>query len=184
MFMLGSGSFPTRKWWQWLLLMALTAVAGYALMVAICAPSAYAESAYPENRVLMIGRFISVATTIVLGGLAGLALRAWLERLVRLEPALFNAAALAILGLGCLYAVVISYQINSKDIPYRQAWAAAWDKRDVQIQAAAARGDASITVTALDSLESLYELGPDPHHWVNGCAASYYGLQQIIANPP
>jgi hypothetical protein len=164
--------------------MALTVAVGYGLMVAICAPSAYAESAYPENRVLMIGRFCSVATTMLLGGMGGLALRTWLESLVQLRPALFNAAAMTILGLCCVYAMVISYQINSKDIPYRQAWAAAWDKRDAQIRADVARGETSVTVTALDSLEALYELGPDPHQWVNACAASYYGLGQIIANPP
>ena len=184
MFYLGSASFPRRKWWQWLLLLALTVLAGYGLMVAICAPSAYGESAYPENRVLMIGRFDTVVTLMALGGISGLALRAWLERLVQLRPAVFNAAALTVLALCCAYAVVISYQINSKDIPYRQAWAAAWDQRDAQLRAAAARGETSVTVTALDSLEILYELGPDPQHWVNVCAAGYYHLKQIIAYPP
>jgi hypothetical protein len=173
------------KTWQWLLAAVLTPLIGYALLVAVCAPSAYGETSYPEPRVLTIARFCVVCTTLMFGGIVGLLARrvpwAWIDPTQK--PAATAASLLVLVGL-CLCAVPISWQINSSEIPSRQAWAAAWDQRDAQLRAAAARGDTSITVVALDSWETLYELGSDPKHWINTCAAGYYGLKEIIAVPP
>jgi hypothetical protein len=182
-FYLSPKSLP-GKGWQWLLAAVLTPLVGYVLLVAICAPSAYGESAFPEDRVLMIGRFCVVFTMLVLGGVLGLLARRMfgggadsVQRVINITP------LVALVGL-CLYSVVVCWQINVKEIPARQAWAAAWDQRDAQLRAAAARGDTTIRVVALDSWETLFELGPDPKHWVNTCAAGYYGLKEIIAIPP
>jgi hypothetical protein len=174
------------KWWHWLLALVLVVVVGYALLVAICAPSAYGESSFPEQRVLMIARFSLVCTMVLAGCAAGMALRRWLDCFPRLLPAgrWLNLAALCLLVLACMYSLRVSWKINVKEIPARQAWAAAWDIRDAQMRAAAAHGETIVHVIALDSWETVYELTGDPNLWVNACAAQFYGLKQIIATPP
>jgi hypothetical protein len=173
------------KWWQWLIALALVLLVGYGLMVAICAPSAYAESSYPEKRDLMMGRFSLVITMVMAGGVIGLWIRHGLNSFTGVNGRMVNILAGAVLGLMCLYSLVISYQINTKDIPPRQTWAAAWDKRDAQIRAAVQRGETTVQVVELDSWETLYEMGSTPNQqWVNSCAAKYYGLQKITTYLP
>ena len=185
LFYLSPRGLPGRLW-HWLLAVVLIPAAGYLLLVAICAPSAYAESSYPEARVLMIARFALVCTMVAVGGAAGLALRRWLDDLKTAAPLgrWLNPAALALLAVLSLYSLVVSWQINATEIPARQTWAAVWDQRDAQLRAAAAHGETRVQVVALDSWETIYELGADPKLWVNVCAAQFYGLKSITAVTP
>jgi hypothetical protein len=32
-------------------------------------------------------------------------------------------------------------------------------------------------------VRTLEDLGPEPKHWINVCAAVYYGARSITANP-
>ena len=123
---------------------------------------------------------------VALGGAAGMVLRRGLDGFSRAAPAgrWLNPVALALLALLSLYSLVVSWQINVKEIPARQAWAAVWDQRDAQLRAAAARGETRVQVVALDSWETVYELGEDPKLLVNVCAAQFYGLKSIIAVTP
>jgi hypothetical protein len=161
-------------------------VIGYAQLVAISAPSEYGSSSFPEQRVLMISRFSLVCTMVLAGCTAGMALRRWLDAFPGLAPAgrWLNLAAVCLLALACMYSLRVSWKINVKEIPARQTWTAAWDIRDAQLRAAAARGETSVRVVALDSWETVYELGEDPKLWVNACAAQFYGLKSIIAITP
>jgi len=132
----------------------------------------------------MIGRFSLVFTMMELGGVIGLLLCKLAAAMRRLDYRLLNAAILAGLTMLCLYSLVVSWQINRKEIPPRQAWAAAWDKRDAQLREAAAQGKMSVNVVEFQSWETLFEIGPDPQQWLNVCAAQFYGLKSIIATPP
>lgn len=61
--------------------------------------------------------------------------------------------------------------------------------RNRQIHQMAGAGEKQITIQALDSLTGITELQENPSHWVNNCAAAYYGAESIravepVLNPP
>jgi hypothetical protein len=172
------------KWRQWLLVLGLILLVGYAALAPVFAPSVYAESSDPESRVLIITRFSLVCTFLAMGVGVGLLGRQVLERSLSQFRFVINAAALVILAGLCLCYLVISWQINSVEIPARQAWALQWDQRDALLRRAAASGQASVHVIELQNMGKLMEYGPDPNDTLNICVAQYYGLQSVIATPP
>ncbi len=146
----------------------------YLLAVACCAPSVYAQSAYPEDRALTGANFVLTAGLMLEGALLGALVRRWLANL-RLIPL---AGALALAGLSA-YALYGGWQALGGAAEER-ARAAAWDARAAQIAGLRAVGQTRVEVNALDSIGSIAELSSDPQGWVNGCAAGYYGVEQIV----
>ena len=86
--------------------------------------------------------------------------------------------ASAILVIFSFYPLRAAWQtIDTIDF-YRQR-AAAWDLRDSQIRATQEDGLMNIAVEEFDSLHGIKEIDSDPKHWVNRCAARYYGVETI-----
>ncbi len=63
------------------------------------------------------------------------------------------------------------------------AYAAAWDKRHVDLEAARALGAARVAVAPIVSVSNLEEAGADPRRWLNGCIGDYHGLEMVTAPP-
>jgi len=151
--------------------------AGICLAACAIAPSAFAGGQFPAGRALMPARFAL---------LAGWSLAA--AALPGLLPAPLNRSAWA----GSLAAVLI---LSAGLYPLRAAaalepqraqlagWAQRWDERDAQIRAAAAAGQRDPRVAQAEVVSGLEDIGPDPGHWVNRCAAGYYQLNSITALP-
>jgi hypothetical protein len=70
---------------------------------------------------------------------------------------------------------------SAQGLANRAAYARQWDQRQAAIVSAARSGAGDVTVTALDSLAGLQEMNADPNQWVNRCAATYYGVNNIVA---
>ncbi len=157
----------------WLLAVPL---AVYLLAVACCAPSVYAQSAYPEDRALSGANFVLSAGLMLEGALLGALTRRWLANL-RLVPL---AGGLALVGLSA-YALYGGWQALGGAAEER-ARAAAWDARAAQIAELRAAGATRVEVNALDSIGGIAELSADPGNWVNGCAAGYYGVEEIVGH--
>ncbi len=152
---------------------------GFVLVVCCMAPSAYGALLYPPDRALMTARF---AFLLGLGGaavFAGLAARRAVP-----QPrwsALRTLAALLLLA-GCIYPLR-ALPAQRAEISVLSLKAARWDGRDAQIRAQAGAGVRAVQVQETDVVQGLEDLGPDPAGWVNGCAARYYQVDSITANP-
>lgn len=96
------------------------------------------------------------------------------------NPRITQALALAFLALAVWYPLRAFERVYAP-IPTYQAWAAAWDERDASIRAAMAAGATDLSVVQLESIGDVIEYKGDPLHWVNVCAAQYYGLNSIVA---
>lgn len=164
---------PARRL-AWTLLAVPTAAC--LLAVAACAPSAYAQSAYPEPRALSMANFILTGGVIAAGWLIGGLIQKGLAG--RLPPGLIRAAAVAGLLIVGAYALYAGWRVLGEAAEYR-ARAAAWDDRAAQIEQLRLGGAAAVEVEALDSIGSIAELSADPEDWVNRCAAGYYGVEEI-----
>lgn len=152
----------------------------YLLVVCICAPSVYGESAAPEARSLLAGVFLLVLTAAGLGLWSGVLLRSWLNRAAPAAVRPLFIAAFVVLGVLCLYPTRAGFQIMSQLRPAQQ-YAQAWDNRHRLIVANRLNGILNQSVPALNSQAGLMELGDDPNLWVNRCAADYYHLDSITA---
>lgn len=170
----------------WALL--LTPLIGALLIIAICAPSAYGESSYPDARVLIEASFILVAATFAEGALAGMVL-AQLHRWAE-EPAPRSLQVLT----SCLFLFAALYPLYDArktvdQIPLFSAHAGSWDVHAAEIHTRLQQGIAVINLhdsqaRSFDPLSGLQEIGSDPQGWVNVCAASFFGAHSLAINQP
>ncbi len=156
-------------WVPILLLLAIT----YLLIAASFAPSAYGQS-YPVARARFTGRVLMTAA-LTAGGL-------WLGLRFRPQPRLQLLMALALI-LIALYPLRATWKMWQSELPLYQQRAAAWDAREAGILSQIAEGRKEIIVEQIFNFQQVKELDSDPRHWVNRCAALYYGVESIQAIP-
>lgn len=160
---------PLKKLLRPLLLVALGA---FILLAAFCAPSALAQSAYPEARSQTIPVYLISVGLLGAGFLAG----GWLRLLL---PGKSSPALLIILNIATLVSLIFALSPLLAQFAEYRRHAADWDEREALILQQKDAGARSVLVPGVDSLAGLMGFSPDPSQWVNGCAASYYQLDSI-----
>jgi hypothetical protein len=111
-----------------------------------------------------------------LGGFSGMASHVFMDRLV-------DTCLVSILLIGFL---VTFYPLRAAiqtwiTIPVAQKRAETWDARKLIIVNAVGKGENSIDLIPINSVNGIFEITPDPAFWVNKCAADFYGLKSIRA---
>lgn len=149
------------------------------LMVASFLPSAYANLQYPGPRALTPG------SSILLAWIALLAFWISVIGLRLLSQATLTWVGWAALVLALAASLYPIRSLNSLLVERNTlaTWAERWDGRDREIRYAIAAGAQDLTVREFEVVHNLEDLGPNPHHWVNNCAAIYYGVESITAVP-
>jgi hypothetical protein len=143
-------------------------------LIACCvAPSAYAQSAFPELRSLITARFVMVLAFMAIRILTGLILQPLF---------LVQVGTIALIAILCLYPLYSTRNIIASTKSY-QRWATFWDERDHLIRTAKQNNIVNVEVVKIDHIiPEVGELSEDPGYWYNSCAAGYYGVKSIIAN--
>ena len=167
-----------------MLLLLIAPIIAYLLIVCICAPSVYGESAYPEPRVFIAARYVMVAVTMFEGFLLGILIgnfsSGWNDKFAQYSIKLVIACFLLLASIYPLRAALLT----SAQIPEYRSRAMLLDARDTKIRIAVEQGITNVVVQAVNSTHLLMELGPNVDLWVNRCAASYYGAGSIQATIP
>ena len=161
------------------LIVALLPLVTYILIVASFSPSVYGQG-YPVPRVQFYARLAMTLGIMIEGALIGVLLSQ--TRLRVSHPLLQFVMAAVFLALAVLYpfrAVARAYS----EIPAYRERAEYWDKRDVIIRDLKADGETDLTVIQFDGVYGTKELDTFETHWVNRCAAKYYGVNSIRAIP-
>jgi hypothetical protein len=158
------------------------------LILAVCTPSAYAESSYPEARVLIEARFIMVALTLIEGILIGMAFSQLHQWAQEPAPRLLQSFAALLFLLISLYPLYDARKTYT-EIPLYKGRAAVWDAYNTLIRASLQQGVLDVNIedsqaTSSDEFSGLMNLTPDSGNWVNRCAASFYGLDHLTVNEP
>ena len=168
---------------HYLKLVAGIALIGLVLILCVTAPSAFAQSAFPEFRALIIARII----TVTMISLAGFTTGYWLEQWMRSKPKLTRTAYLGmtlLVGVLLVYPLYASRNIYS-GLPEYAKWSTFWDQRNLAIQQDKQAGIMDLNVVQIDHIiPDVGDLSPDPGHWYNICASQYYGVQTITADQP
>jgi hypothetical protein len=176
-----SNTFAAKPRPSWLIsALFLVPLIGYMLIMAICAPSVYGESSYPEARVLIEARFVMVLSLSMEGMIIGVIL-SQLHALSHEAPPFFLRAVAVLASIVLLLYPLYDARKLVAQVPDYRARAAAWDMRDAQIRADKGQGLKNIQVEEFDSISGISELRPDAGFWVNGCAANFYGVRSIEA---
>ncbi len=148
----------------------------YALFSVNFAPSAYAQ-AYPANRALLGARFLMTSWLFLEGAL----LAVLLSKLRFFQATFIKFSFVILFAAFSLYPLRAAWKtLNTFDF-YRQR-ASAWDLRDDKIRTAKDKGEMDIHIQEFDSIHVIKELDSDSNHWVNRCAARYYGVDSISAD--
>ncbi len=151
------------------------------LAIAICTPSVYAETAYPEARALSSGIFMLVICILILGVLTGCLL-------TKLISHFSNRIGVRLLFISSFMLCLISiYPIRASvslipDLQQVSRFSSRWDNRFNEIQQLIIAGETSISVNAIDSQYGIQEISQDPSNWVNTCVSRYFGLESITAH--
>lgn len=146
-----------------------------ALIICVCAPTAFGMMAYPEKRVLMLAQFILICGVSLEGVVFGLLIQKFLYSY---SP--IRVSSLFFILVFCSYPLS-TLDVRRSDLNFYNNRAELWDMRQVEINNKLNEGQKNLSVTALDSFAEIAELGDDANYWVNQCASRYYGVESISA---
>jgi hypothetical protein len=159
--------------------LALSALSAFAVILCCFAPSAYAGLQYPSGRNLMPSRFSFLA------GLAGISFFAALgvRRILKGTTPRWAVALAVLVLLGVFAYPLRELELSRREIAVMVVKAARWDARDEQIRQQRAAGQQDVLVKETDVIQGLQDLRPDPGFWINTCAAGFYRVKSITAEP-
>jgi hypothetical protein len=162
----------------WFVILAAPVIM-YLLIAASFSPSVYGQG-YPVARMRFAARLVMSICLLLEGSLLGILLAQIHTRSNRLfwqgVPAVLFAA------VSILYPFRAVWQAY-REIPAYRERAALWDARDAFIRRHVARGETDIVAPGLSGVDGVKELDVRETHWVNRCAAHYYGANTIRAIP-
>jgi hypothetical protein len=176
--MLSSWKGINLRGWTWL--SWGIPVGAFLLVVAVCAPSAYAESAYAEARAFLPARWVLTLAGIAWFYLLGIVYQTWRYKNPKYQLIKEQTFIAFIIVLLSFY-VMRGALVTLGSIPEYQTRAKAWDVRTASIEQGKTTGILDIETNALDSFGRIRELSDNPKLWVNKCAAIYYGVNSITA---
>ena len=158
----------------------ICSVVAAVLVAGVMLPAAYAQSSYPDGRVLVEAAFSMAAATVSAGALAGMVFAQAHQVSNDLPPAFLQVI---VAGLVCVMLLYPLYdtQKNLRLAPEYRAGAEVWDRREARIYLARMEGEAEISEKATNPPGGLGDITPDAADWVNICAAWFYDVKSITA---
>jgi hypothetical protein len=161
------------------ILLAVIPILSYLLIVASFLPSVYGQS-FPVERARFTGQLCLVAGLMLEAALLGSLSAQYRARITEVLPLKLILAIL--LAVAALYPLRAAW-VALADVPAYRERAALWDEREVQIYLLIEQGQTDPIVHQFDGVEGVKELDVNANHWVNRCAAKYYGFNSIRAFP-
>lgn len=161
---------PAPRTWLGLIIIPMLV---YLVIVATFAPSAYGQS-FPLERVRFPAHILMIVMLALEGGLSG-----WL--LAQINFPRWSVAATAIVfALLAIYPLWVAF--NTWPTTLEMAGRArAWEGRNTFILQQTAAGEKNIIVGQLPGYANVKDLDRSAEHWINRCAAYYYGVDKIRA---
>jgi hypothetical protein len=150
------------------------------LIAAGFSPSVYGQG-FPVERMRFMGRSIMTAGLMLEGALFGLLLQNMQFKFNRVFGRLAIGALFAVIAI--VYPLRAAWSVYRDKVPEYSLRAELWDLRNAYIIRHASRGEEDIIVPGLSGVYGIKELDDNQNHWVNNCAAQYYGVNSIRAVP-
>jgi hypothetical protein len=148
------------------------------LIAAGFAPSVYGQN-FPVERMRFLARTIMIIACMVEGALFGFLLKDLKfshNQVVGQWVILTLFASMAV-----FYPLRAAFNVLKFTVPEYRAHAERWDIRDSYIRQAVLDGATDLVVLQIDTFSGVQEYKHNKNHWVNKCAAQFYGLNSLIA---
>lgn len=152
------------------------------------APAYLLRGEIPPERVLLFPYFLLAGSVMYWGALGALFLRSNLPSSIGVYQVWASFVLLIVVASWSVGTFAVS---QVRLVQPLMEYARLWDARHLSLLAASQNNESNIITADLSRVESLRELGTrlwltgdfeaDPAHWVNFCAAQYYGVGQISA---
>lgn len=147
------------------------------LIAAGFSTSAYGQS-FPVERARFFAHFLMTITLVLEGAFFGI----WLSQLKLFNAIFFEYASMLVLVILAVYPFRAVLQ-TIQSVPEYSIRAQEWDRRDAHINDLREHGQTDLTVPQFDGIYDVKELDSLPTHWINRCAADFYGVNSIRAIP-
>jgi hypothetical protein len=154
------------------------AVLAVLLIAASQVPAIYIEGGPPASKALISARFTLLFAFAAIFWLVG----HWLVARIKGN---YRYAALLLILVPILY-TIRPIALDYAELPRYVQRAKVWDERDQSILAAKEQGILQIDVKGIDSryIGQTLDFKENPNFWVNGCAETVYGVDEIRATLP
>ena len=164
------------RWSRALLVVLLILVCMFIAIGFSYAPSLFVRQ-FPVARVRFASHFVLTLSLVLAGGFLG----AFAGRLqAPVHTTVARSLVVCLLGLMILYPLNASRNIYISTYEYR-SFAVDWDVRDTFIRTFMSKGATDIVVVQLDTIGGVGEYKGNERHWINRCAARFYGLNTLRA---
>ncbi|MBL8100357.1 MAG: hypothetical protein JNK81_14330 [Anaerolineales bacterium] len=158
------------------LLLILIPLITWMLISAGFSPSVFGQG-YPVERMRFLARLLIIITFMMEGILLGL----WLPALVINRQLGIRLSLIIFAIVSIVYPLRTALNVIQHQIPEYSERAYLWDLRDAYIRRHAAQGETDIAIVGFSGVYGIKEIDDNPKHWVNVCAANYYGVNSIRA---
>lgn len=159
-------------------MIAASPIVMWILIAAGFSPSVYGQG-YPVERMRFLACSLMTATFMFEGVLVGLL---WGDFRFGTRRAFVQWTALSLFVLaGFLYPIRAAVTVYRNTVPEYRTRAEMWDLRNAYIIRHASLGETDIVIPGYSAAHNIKELDDNADHWVNNCAASFYGVQSIRA---
>lgn len=167
---------PQSFFWQgkqkWLILLVPFLL--WILVAAGFAPSAYGQG-FPVERMRFLAQIFIIVSVMTVGGWFG-----WQMPSLR-----FGWQAWIGLGIfgfvSIAYPVRAAYNLTQNPLPEYSQHAKLWDMRNEYILKKVDQGINDVVVPGISGFNGVKEVDGNPAHWINVCAAQFYGVTTIEA---
>ena len=149
------------------------------LIAAGFSPSAYGQS-YPVERARFFAYFLMTSLLTFEGALIGIKISRVHSRIFQAPIVLYGS--LVLLTLLAFYHLRAGWQLLQLEPQFRTR-AELWDARNAYIIKHSALGETDLVVPQFPGVYGIKEWDVRETHWVNRCAAEYYGVNSIRAVP-
>jgi len=150
------------------------------LIAAGFAPSVYGQG-FPVERMRFLARTLMIIALMLEGALLGLILKNLFGGYGR--TLIYWTILTLFMALSIAYPLRAAYHVYTVDLPEYRTRAELWDVRQSQIYVLISQGQTDLVIYQLDGVEGVKEMDVSESHWVNHCAAQYYGINSIRALP-
>ncbi|MDP2778541.1 MAG: DUF6056 family protein, partial [Anaerolineales bacterium] len=158
------------------LMIIVTPFLVWLLIAAGFSPSVYGQG-FPVERMRFLARTMMIAAYMSEGMWFGLLLN---DLQFKYDRAFGQWAVLVIFAaLAMVYPLRTLFNIYEFDVPEYRSRAELWDLRETYIIRHAGLGERDLVIPGFSGVYQIKELDSDPNHWVNKCAAQYYGVNSI-----